>query len=143
LDLLEVDFKKASPNPTWVLDGTSLLPMVKPGSDPNAPRSSPLIFSFGNKFEHSQQAIIDNDWKILTRPSIGQCDQQPGFNFTLSRTDQFFLFNLKHDVHESHDLAKSEPAQFERMSKLLMDMRLSINNSRYNEVKCCTADYCV
>jgi hypothetical protein len=121
----------------------SLLPMVKPGSDPNAPRSSPLIFSFGPQFEKSQQAIIDNDWKILTRPSVGQCDQQPGFNFTLARTDQFFLFNLAKDVHESLDVAKTEPAQFERMSKLLLEMRVSINNSRYNEVKCCTADYCV
>ena len=142
MELLEVDFKTASPNPNWVLDGLSLLPFVKPGSDPNAVRPSPLIFSFGPEFEGSQQAIIDNDWKILTRPSVGQCDSQPGFNYSLARTDQFFLFNLKDDVHESHDLALSEPAQFARMSKLLLEMRESINSSRYNEVKCCTADYC-
>ena len=143
MDLLEVDFKKASPNPTWVLDGLSLLPMVKPGSDPDAPRRTPLLFSFGPRFEGSQQAVIDNQWKILTRPSVGQCDQQPGFNFSLAKTNQLFLFNLKDDVHESHDLAASEPAQFRRMSQLLLDMRVSINNSRYNEVKCCTEDYCV
>jgi len=142
MELLEVDFKTASPNPSWVLDGVSLLPFVKPGSDPNAPRPSPLIFSFGNEFEGSQQAIIDNDWKILTRPTVGQCDLQPGFNFSLAKTDQFFLFNLKDDVHESRDLALSEPVQFARMSKLLLEMRESINSSRYNEVKCCTADYC-
>jgi hypothetical protein len=29
------------------------------------------------------------------------------------------------------------------MSKLLRDMRTSINSSRFDEVKCCTADYCV
>ena len=63
MDLLEVDFKKASPNPTWVLDGLSLLPMVKPGSDPDAPRRTPLLFSFGPHFEGSQQAVIDNQWK--------------------------------------------------------------------------------
>jgi arylsulfatase A-like enzyme len=142
MDLLEVDFKQASPNPTWVLDGTSLLPMVAPGGDPNAPRATPLVFSFGPRFATSQQAIIDNDWKILTRPAVGQCDQQPGFNFSLAKTDRMFLYNLRDDVHESRDLAKAEPAQFKRMRGLLLGMRASINNSRYNEVKCCTADYC-
>ena len=139
MELLQVDFKTASPNPNWVLDGLSLLPFVKPGSDPNAGRPKPLIFSFGPTYAKSQQAVIDNDWKILTRPSVGQCDVQMGFNFSLARTDQLFLFNLRDDVHESRDLAKSEPAQFARMRGLLMDMRVSINSSRYNEVKCCTA----
>ena len=67
MDLLHVDFKTASKHPEWILDGTSLLPFVKPGSDPNAKRNNPLIFSFGPQFVGSQQAIIDDDWKILTR----------------------------------------------------------------------------
>jgi arylsulfatase A-like enzyme len=84
MELLDVDFKKASKNPNWVLDGTSMLPFVKPGSNPDAPRPDPLIFSFGPRFNGSQQAIVDNDWKILTAPSVGQCDPQPGYGARFS-----------------------------------------------------------
>ena len=42
-------------------------------TDPlQAPRAKPLIFSFGPTFNSSQTAIVDNDWKILQRPSVGQ-----------------------------------------------------------------------
>lgn len=136
MELLQVNFSTASRHPDWVLDGVSLLPYVRPGSDPDAPREKPLMFSFGPKFETSQQAIIDNDWKILTRPSVGQCDPQPGFNFSLARTDRMFLFNLRDDPHESHDLASTEPGQFARLRDLLLEMRTSIAFSRVNETKC-------
>ena len=100
MDLLEVDFKKASSNPGWILDGISMLPFVAPGSNPDAARPSPLIFSFGPTFNNSQTAVVDNDWKILQRPSVGQCDQQSGFNFSdpAVREGKMFLYNLKNDV---------------------------------------------
>lgn len=136
LDILQVNFTTASKNPDWVIDGTSLLPFVKPGSDPNGRRNRPMPFSFGPHFEGSQQAIIDDRWKILTRPSVGQCDQQPGFNFSLAKTDQMFLYDLIVDPHETTDLATSNPAEFRRMQRLLLEMRQSINMSRYHETKC-------
>jgi hypothetical protein len=72
--LLHVDFKTASHNPDWVLDGASMLPFVRPGGDPHALRPEPLVFSFGSHFNGSQQAIIDNDWKILTRQVRNSCN---------------------------------------------------------------------
>ena len=121
-----------------MLDGTSLLPFVKPGSNPDGPRPLPLIFSFGPKFNSSQQAIIDNDWKILTAPSVGQCDAQPGFNFSRGAypKGKMFLYNLKKDVHETTDISDKEPEQFERMKDLLLQMRDSIMFSRVHETKC-------
>ena len=122
MELLHVDFNTASKNPHWVLDGTSLLPFVKPGADPAAARPTPLVFSFGPHVNGSQQAIIDNDWKILTNPSVGQCDAQPGFNFSLAKTSQMFLFNLKNDPHETTDLALQEPEVFARMTQWIFDL---------------------
>jgi hypothetical protein len=136
MELLEVNFTQASSNPGWVLDGTSLLPFVKPGSNPDAPRNLPLIFSFGTEVATSQQAIIDDDWKVLTRPAAGQCDVQPGFNFTAAKGDRLFLYNLKVDPHETHDLAATEVVQLARMRKLLEAMRVSIAFSRVNETAC-------
>lgn len=135
MELLGVDYNKASPNPDWVLDGESLLPYVKPGSDPDGPRDKPLIFSFGVKFVGSQQAVIDNDWKILVRPDVGQCDQQPGFDFA-DAGDKLFLFNLRDDPHEAYDLSDKEPEQFARMKALLEDAVASIAYSRTNETGC-------
>lgn len=135
MELLGVDFKKASPNPDWVLDGESLIKYIKPGSNPNGVRQKPLIFSFGTKFETSSQAVIDNDWKILIRPTIGQCDPQPGFNFT-GIGDKMFLFNLRDDPHEAHDVSATEPVEFQRMKKLLDDAVASITYSRTNETGC-------
>jgi hypothetical protein len=70
------------------------------------------------------------------RPSVGQCDEQPGFPTALARTDHIFLYNLKEDPHELHDLGQSEPAQLARLTKLLLQMRTSIMFSRVNETKC-------
>lgn len=138
MELLNVDFKTASKNPSWVLDGLSMLAHVRPGSDPDGPRPAPLPFSTGPSFNNSQQAVIDNDWKIILNPEVGQCDLQPGFNFTAAKANKNkrYLFNLKNDVHETVDLSELEPGQFARMSKLLDKMRASITVSREEEVKC-------
>ncbi len=135
LELLAVDFRTASKNPEWVVDGTSLLPFVKPGSDPDAKRNRPLIFSFGPRFIGSQQAVIDDDWKILSNPSVGQCDAQPGFNFSEARGGRLFLYNLREDPHESRNLAPDHP-EFARMRGLLQSMNSSIWHSRTTETKC-------
>jgi hypothetical protein len=71
------------------------------------------------------QAVIDNNWKIVRAPGFGQCDKQPPYdtwkNLTSSNTT--FLFDLSTDYHELHDLSKTEPAQFKRMSGLLDKVR--------------------
>jgi hypothetical protein len=79
---------------------------------------------------------VDDDWKILTRPEVGQCDPQPGFNYTLALGPRMFLYNLRNDPHETVDLSEQEPVQFARMHRLLLAMRMSIAFSRVNETKC-------
>ena len=116
----------ASDNPTWPLDGASLLPVV---ARPDAPRATPLVFSWGG-----QSGVIDNDWKIVTKPAVGQCTKQAGFDF--NSKDKHFLFNLADDYHELHDLKASEPAQFARMLGLLTDFLASVDNSQANETRC-------
>ena len=126
MDILNVT---SSINEDWVVDGRSLVPVVT-GSDPNAPRKDPLVFSWGG-----QQAIIDNQWKLMTKPEVGQCDQQPGFDFSAPK-DELFLFNLADDVHELNDLKKTETKQYNRLVGLLNNLRASIAHSQYNETHC-------
>eukprot|EP01051_Picozoa_sp_SAG22_P022623 SAG22_NODE_5490_length_1005_cov_0.901766_2_plen_80_part_01 len=47
-----------SDNPSWIMDGMSLLPYIQAETD--KPRPKPLGFSWGG--EH---AIIDNEWKLI------------------------------------------------------------------------------
>ena len=63
-----------SPHPHWAMDGISLLPFVVNASMPlNAlrPKDKMLGFSWSG-----QAAIIDNDWKLMTKPTSGQCTFQ-------------------------------------------------------------------
>ena len=119
-----------SANPTWIVDGVSMLPVMR-AADHGAPRSRPLVFSWGN-----QQGIIDNEWKLITKPAVGQCDQQPGFDFKGAGKDELFLYNLADDIHESRDLKLVEAHQYARMRGLLMDFRASLNYSRHEETGC-------
>lgn len=47
-----------------------------------------------------------------------------------------FLYNLRTDPHESHDLSLEEPAQLARLKAMLFEMRTSIMFSRVNETQC-------
>merc|ERR1712157_118306 len=60
-------------NPTWTMDGLDLLPIVRQriASDEYVSRPKPLGF-----WTAGQQAVIDNNWKILHNPTMGQCDAQ-------------------------------------------------------------------
>jgi hypothetical protein len=136
-------------NPTWATDGIDLAPIVEltastasaasstaslGGASSYIPREKEMGFWTGG-----QQSVIDNNWKILRNPGVGQCSGQapyyapkPWTNF--SKTT--FLFNLDTDYHELHDLSASEPEQFERMSTLLENFLASVENSQANETKC-------
>ena len=59
------------PMPTWAADGVSLLPLIeKLAASPDKndtsarPAEHPLVFSFG--------AIINNQWKLVHNPGVGQ-----------------------------------------------------------------------
>eukprot|EP00041_Stephanoeca_diplocostata_P018626 m.391134 g.391134 ORF g.391134 m.391134 type:complete len:709 (+) comp21070_c0_seq4:212-2338(+) len=89
--------------PTWAADGMSILPLIKAlAAAPNTndttvrPATHPLVFQLG-----SQMTIINNNFKILRNPVVGQCDKEMG-----SRTSGgTFLFNLDTDPTESQDLS--------------------------------------
>lgn len=94
---------------------------------------------------------------------MGQCTQQPGFDFKNAKKGELFLFNVRpgdaccaqqraasrpdhshprrdaqlaDDIHELHDLKSSEPAEFARLYALLNATRASIAHSQVNETKC-------
>ena len=64
MELLQVK----SDNPSWVMDGLSLLDIIKA---PTAPRPRPIPFSWSG-----QNAVIDNDLKLMNHPAAGQCPGQ-------------------------------------------------------------------
>eukprot|EP01052_Picozoa_sp_SAG31_P008181 SAG31_NODE_407_length_16049_cov_46.312915_5_plen_101_part_00 len=97
------------PQPSWAIDGISLLPLIRQAarelasevrqplqritSDRKllvATRSKPLGFKVG-----TQEAWIDNDWKILAYPHKGQCKTLLPPYDTPGATERTFLFNLR------------------------------------------------
>lgn len=124
MDLLQVE----SDNPTWPIDGINLLPLVSAGNT-SAARDSPIGIWWGN-----QQGIIDDAWKLITKPEVGQCDEQPGFDF--GSKDKYFLYNLEQDYNELHDLKTVEPDMLQRLVGLLAEFNTSVVNSQVTETKC-------
>merc|ERR1712203_145734 len=90
----------------------------------------------GGFWTGGQQAIIDNNWKILHNPGLGQCDSQAPYNKWSNLSSIYMLFDLDRDYHELHDLANDEPDQYQRMMDLLNDFLASVDNSQANETMC-------
>jgi len=59
------------------MDGVDLLPFIESshGGKVNVSRAKPIGFWTGD-----QEAIIDENWKLLHNPSQGQCDFQPPYD---------------------------------------------------------------
>mmetsp|Transcript_15795 Transcript_15795/g.29996 ORF Transcript_15795/g.29996 Transcript_15795/m.29996 type:complete len:240 (-) Transcript_15795:245-964(-) len=133
-----MDLLQAESTNNWTIDGTSLLKIAS-NSNPNAERDTPLIFNWdqpiANKLFLRQEAVIDNEWKLLVNPQVGQCDRQDGFdyNYTLG---SMFLYNLREDMHESTDLKDAYPSHFQRLKRILGEFHQSINYSQKHEAKC-------
>jgi hypothetical protein len=138
------------PQPSWPSDGISLLPLIRqaarefqqraedrlagPGSTAAmlvANRSKPLGFKVG-----TQEAWIDGDWKLLAYPHKGQCKvMYPPYDKP-NATDGTFLFNLRSDPTESHDLSAAEPERFKSMSAAMAAWTQSVLASQVNESEC-------
>jgi len=123
--LLHVD----SDNPSWAMDGLDLLPLI--AANP-APRGKPIGFDSTG----GERAIIDEGWKLLVNPKMGQCDPQPPYASWANLSKITLLFDLERDYHELHDLSAAEPEQLRRMSGLLDAFLASVENSQANETKC-------
>ena len=71
-----------------------------------------------------QVALRDGDWKIVARwdgpgnfPSGGSLRPGVVSQLKASKLEHFELYNIAEDIAESHDLAKSNPEQLQRLSK--------------------------
>lgn len=122
-----------SDNPTWAMDGTNLLPLVDAVQQTGALVARPNPIGF---WTMDQQAVIDNNWKILHNPGMGQCDSQAPYNSWKNLSSIYLLFDLENDYHELRDLSVEEPAQYQRMKALLDDFLASVVNSQANETGC-------
>lgn len=142
LDLLN----QSHPNASWAADGMSLLPLIRSlgaGASASAalgvrndtsrrPSSHPLVFKFGG-----QEALIDNEWKVLRSALAGHCPAQAGSVIGKSRT---LMFNLEDDPTESMDLSNSsDPAhaeQYRNLTARLDAFVASVAESRVLESQC-------
>jgi len=88
------------------LDGMSLKPLLKAEL---TERSKPIPFRF-----NAQAAMIDNDYKILTK--------------NLKR-GEFELYNLQADASEKNDLSSVEPERFAKMKTSLLEWNDSVEAS--------------
>ena len=145
-----------SDNPSWVVDGVDLIPLIGaspaqshgrlqlPGAEPHSaaaagaakggylPRDVPIGFdcTFG------QHALIDNNWKLVHNPGKGQCTFQPPYATWHNLSSVYLLFDIDTDPHELHDLSRSEPAHLARMRKALDAFLASVEHSQANETHC-------
>ncbi len=123
-------------NPGWVMDGMSLLPYITPteagSSLSRRPRPNPIGVKWGGS-----EAIIDNDWKLMSKPNAGQCDyQEPWASVPAKELDDYYLFNLGDDYHELHDRKADQPERYQAMMQTLTTFKASVLNSQQNESGC-------
>jgi hypothetical protein len=76
------------------MDGIDLIPVVEQSVSFEG-NGYPLRKKEMGFWTANQQAVIDNGWKIVRAPGMGQCDGQPPYNTwkNISK-DAIFLFNL-------------------------------------------------
>ena len=133
LNLLEVE----TDNPQWIMDGISLLPWLmgdgtksEVGGWLKRPPDKPIGISWAD-----QDALIDNNWKLMTKPVKGQCDWQEPYG-SMTKFDDHYLFDLETDYHELHDRKADSPKIFENMLKMLAEFKSSITTSQMEETGC-------
>jgi arylsulfatase A-like enzyme len=125
MGLLQVE----SDNPSWAMDGLDLLPLV--AANP-APRRKPIGFDSTG----GEHALIDENWKLLINPKMGQCDGQLPYSEWTNLSKLTLLFDLDRDRHELHDLGGAQPERLARMKRMLDDFLASVENSQANETRC-------
>ena len=128
MELLNVQ----SDHPTWVIDGMSLVNIMQGNTVPTARR--PDNKYIGIKWGTSE-AIIDNQWKLMSTPNKGQCTWQEPYA-SMKKFDPYYLFDLNADYHELYDQKSKFPVKFAAMMKLMKEFKASLLNSQQNESGC-------
>lgn len=104
------------------LDGASFLPVL---SGERIKRTSPLYWHFNHAAGGPQVALRQGDWKILAtldKPPqrATAISPQTEADFKSAEPLEFELYNLRDDIGESRDLAKSQPDKLNEMRGLLV-----------------------
>jgi arylsulfatase A-like enzyme len=95
--------KVTSDNPTWTMDGLDLMGIVnasaaqstgvcKSANQEGGYFPRPKVMGFD--CTGGQHALIDNNWKILHKASMGQCTGQPPYNSWKNLSTVYLLFDL-------------------------------------------------
>jgi arylsulfatase A len=113
-----------------VLDGTSLVPLI---SGKVIERKKPLFWHYYGGMGNRQVALREGDWKLVawwdqdSKLASGG-SLKPGIVPLLKKSHLagFELYNLSNDLAESQDLAKKEPAQLKRLSRLAEERYLEV-----------------
>ena len=134
--------KVQSSNPSYVMDGIDLLPIIAASAANSSGLSTgeaayvprPKLLGFDST--GGQHALIDNNWKLLHNPGKGQCDFKPPYDTWKNLSKIYMLFDLDTDYHELSDLSLKEPARKASMMAQLTEFLASVNNSQANEVHC-------
>ena len=95
--------------PQTVLDGKSLVPMIKDASVASPHEVAHWQIGRG---ENSQWAVRQGDWKLIGHP------RDPAQPESLLASDSLFLSNLKQDVSESTNLASENQEKLQELQQL-------------------------
>ena len=115
MDLLNV----TSDHPSWVIDGTSLVPLFENFETMNH-RIKPMGWKFG-----SGSAYVNDTWKVVEHSH--DCKNE---------TCQPALYDLVTDPSETIDLKDKYPDMFNALMTAKSEWLASVNNSQYTESKC-------
>lgn len=101
------------------LDGADFLPALEGES---IDREKPLLWAFYNALNKQQVAMRDGDWKVIARLDLPLV--QNLFDGNIEEVEaaellDFEIYNMKHDIGEARNLAKSHPELTQRLSKKL------------------------
>jgi hypothetical protein len=117
------------PEPSWAVDGTSLLGLLR--GDSGWARNKSLAWRLGE-----QVALLDatGRWKLVANPDKGQCAQQP--STYLPGGGGPFLFDLLADPTESAPLNAEQPARLAAMAAEMAAWEATILVSETTESRC-------
>lgn len=113
-----------------VLDGASFLPVL--AGQPIV-RATPLYWHFNAATSTPKVALRVGDWKILATldtaptPRTNDITEAGERAFKEAELATFALYNLRHDIGETTDLAAQEPAKLAELQALLV--------KKYHEVR--------
>ena len=112
------------------LDGLSLLPTLKTGKEPQDDRAIFWLLRLGrNKALHSW-GIRQGPWKFWRGPLRAEDGKQ---FFDEANSPKSGVFNIPNDIHEDHDLSRTEPEKRRELEAKLGEWMQTIQPPRWGD----------